>query len=215
MESVRNFSVFENTTFYEPRYKDSSMVVSCFILAIIIEIFGNDFFAALLLYEKYSIQESKQTIINKLATSLCICGIIQNLLSCPLLTYKLTIQTLGKISLNPSKSEIEMYFTDHYGALIATYTIVGCMIYSSLILAEITVLKCLYIKNWSKMAMAEDNFWSKILIIVNSIISGSCVFIRLYLGEANTNFHYFRLRNSHLIEYNLQPHVIHRNINTW
>ena len=97
MESHINFSVFENTTFNEPRYKDSSMVLSCFILAIIIEIFGNGFLSALLIYEEYLIEQNKRTIINKLVTSLCICGIIQNLLSCPLLTYKLTIQTLGKI----------------------------------------------------------------------------------------------------------------------
>ena len=113
------------------------------------------------------------------------------------------------------KSYLYYVYTDHYSALIATYTIVGCMIYSSLILAEITILKCLYITNWSKMAIADDDFWSRILIAINLIISGSCVFIRLYLGEAHTNLHYFRLRASHLIEYNLQPNFLHKTVNRW
>ena len=108
-----------------------------------------------------------------------------------------------------------MCVSDHFGALLATYTVVFCMIYSSLILADITILKCLYINNWSKMAMAEDNFWSRILIVLNLIISGSCVFIRLYLGEASTNFHYVRLSNSHLMENSLQSNILHRRINTW
>ena len=41
---------------------------------------------------------------------------------------------------------------------MVTYTIVLNMVFSALTLAEMTILKCLYISKWSKMAMIEDDF---------------------------------------------------------
>ena len=82
----------------------------------------------------------------------------------------------------------------HNAAVLCVYTIVASMLFSALTLAEMTVLKCLYISSWSKMAMIEDDFLAKIITEVNTIITGICIFVRIYLEEPISNFHYMKLR---------------------
>ena len=82
----------------------------------------------------------------------------------------------------------------HNAAVLCVYTIVASMIFSALTLAEMTVLKCLYISSWSKMAMIEDDFLAKIITEVNTVITGICIFVRIYLEEPISNFHYMKLR---------------------
>ena len=81
----------------------------------------------------------------------------------------------------------------HNAAVICVYTIVASMLFSALTLAEMTVLKCLYISSWSKMAMIEDDFLAKIITEVNIVITGICIFVRIYLEEPTSNFHYMKL----------------------
>ena len=43
------------------------------------------------------------------------------------------------------------------------------------------------------MAMIEDDFLAKIITEVNIVITGICIFVRIYLEEPTSNFHYMKL----------------------
>ena len=92
------------------------------------------------------------------------------------------------------KDVLNLIFIEHTTAVMATYTIVVNMVYSALTLAEMTILKCLYISKWSKMAMIADEFLARILAELNFFISIMMTLIRIYLDEPMNNLHYIRLR---------------------
>ena len=77
---------------------------------------------------------------------------------------------------------------------MVTYTIVFNMVYSALTLAEMTILKCLYISKWSKMAMIEYDFMARMLAEFNFCFSIMSTLIRIYLNEPMNNIHYLKLR---------------------
>ena len=85
-------------------------------------------------------------------------------------------------------------YLGHNAAIMVTYTIVFNMVFSALTLAEMTILKCLYISKWSKMAMIEDDFVARILTEGNILISMTTTFVRIYLGEPMNNYHYINSR---------------------
>ena len=104
---------------------------------------------------------------------------------------------------------------ENTAAVMATYTIVFNMVYSAFTLAEMTILKCLYISKWSKMAMIEDDFLARILAEFNFFISITMTLIRIYLDEPMNNLHYIRLRG---FQQSYLPDNYHSSIstiNTW
>ena len=114
-----------------------------------------------------------------------------------------------------SKLVIYLIFIDHTAAVMATYTIIVNMVYSAFTLAEMTILKCLYISKWSKMAMIEDDFLARILAEFNLFISITMTLIRIYLDEPMNNLHYIRLRGFQQSNLPEKYQTSFSTINTW
>ena len=98
---------------------------------------------------------------------------------------------------------------------MATYTVIVNMVYSAFTLAEMTILKCLYISKWSKMAMIEDDFVARILSEFNFFISITSTLIRIYLDEPMNNLHYIKLRGFQRSIIPENYHSFRSTINTW
>ena len=98
---------------------------------------------------------------------------------------------------------------------MATYTIVFNMVYSAFTLAEMTILKCLFISKWSKMAMIEDDFVARILAEFNFFSSIMSTLIRIYLDEPMHNLHYIKLRGFQQSYLPDNYHYSISTINTW
>ena len=71
----------------------------CCFFTLIVEIFGNGNLLIMLIYERFAMDPQKRTVNNQLIFNLCFSNIIQNLISCPLLTYRMLVSPLGKLSL--------------------------------------------------------------------------------------------------------------------
>ena len=106
-------------------------------------------------------------------------------------------------------------YLGHNAAIMVTYTIVFNMVYSALTLAEMTILKCLYISKWSKMAMIEDDFVARILSEFNFFISITSTLIRIYLDEPMNNLHYIKLRGFQQSNLPENYRSFRSTINTW
>ena len=104
---------------------------------------------------------------------------------------------------------------ENTAAVMATYTIVFNMVYSAFTLAEMTILKCLFISKWSKMAMIEDDFLARILAEFNFFISIMSALIRIYLDEPMNNLHYIRLRGFQQSNLPEKYHTSFSTINIW
>ena len=98
---------------------------------------------------------------------------------------------------------------------MATYTVIVNMVYSAFTLAEMTILKCLYISKWSKMAMIEDDFVARILSEFNFFISITSTLIRIYLDEPMNNLHYIKLRGFQQSNLPENYRSFRSTINTW
>ena len=72
--------------------------ICCFI-TLIVEIFGNGNLLIMMIYERFAMDPQKRTVNNQLIFNLCFSNIIQNLISCPLLTYRMLVSPLGNLSL--------------------------------------------------------------------------------------------------------------------
>ena len=177
----------------------------CCFFTFIVEIFGNGNLLIMMIYERFAMDPQKRTVNNQLIFNLCFSNIIQNLISCPLLTYRMLVSPLGNLSLESFPNFFILHtwfwdcicnliFIDHTCAVMATYTIVVNMVYSAFTLAEMTLLKCLYISKWSKMAMIEDDFLARMLAEFNLFFSIMSTLIRIYLDEPMNNIHYIKLR---------------------
>ena len=197
----------------------------CCFFTFIVEIFGNGNLLIMMIYERFAMDPQKRTVNNQLIFNLCLSNIIQNLISCPLLTYRMLVSPLSKLSLksfshffighNSKSVNVNLIFIDHTGAVMATYTIVVNMVYSALTLAEMTILKCLYISKWSKMAMIEDDFLARIFAEFNFFISITMTLIRIYLDEPMNNLHYIRLRGFQQSNLPEKYQTSFSTINTW
>ena len=70
--------------------------ICCFI-TLIVEIFGNGNLLIMMIYERFAMDPQKRTVNNQLIFNLCLSNLIQNLISCPLFTYRLLVSPLGKL----------------------------------------------------------------------------------------------------------------------
>ena len=70
----------------------------CCFFTFIVEIFGNGNLLIMMVYERFGMDPQKRTVNNQLIFNLCVSNIIQNLISCPLLTYRMLVSPLGKLS---------------------------------------------------------------------------------------------------------------------
>ena len=86
-------------------------------------------------------------------------------------------------------------FIGHGLALLCLYVTSWTLLYAPLTLAEIAIMKALYILKWHRMAMFDDNFLSKIICGFNCLVSGLIIMVRISTQEYYGNYHYQALRN--------------------
>ena len=68
----------------------------CIVLAIIIEILGNGLLILVIVYEKFTMDPQKRTVINQLVTIACFFFLIQNIFGVPIMTYIIIVKDAGK-----------------------------------------------------------------------------------------------------------------------
>jgi len=69
----------------------------CIVLATVIEIIGNGLLALVIVYEKFTMDPQKRTVINQLVTIACFIFLIQNIFGVPIMTYIIIVKDAGKI----------------------------------------------------------------------------------------------------------------------
>ena len=67
----------------------------CIVLAIIIEIVGNGLLILVIVYEKFTMDPQKRTVINQLVTIACFFFLIQNIFGVPIMTYIIIVKDAG------------------------------------------------------------------------------------------------------------------------
>ena len=75
---------------------DPTFIGICCFITSIVEIFGNGNLLIMMIYERFAMDPQKRTVNNQLVFNLCLSNLIQNLISCPLFTYRLLVSPLGK-----------------------------------------------------------------------------------------------------------------------
>ena len=91
-------------------------------------------------------------------------------------------------------------FLDFYslGHEIAHFQILatsGVTYFVTISLAQITILRCLYINNWGRMVMVEDNFIARICYQFNLLICFMFTMTKVGLEQYHGNYHYHAARN--------------------
>ena len=76
---------------------DSTFIGICCFITSIVEAFGNGNLLIMMIYERFGMDPQKRTVNNQLIFNLCLSNLIQNLISCPLFTYRLLVSPLGKL----------------------------------------------------------------------------------------------------------------------
>ena len=74
-------------------------------------------------------------------------------------------------------------------AVINVYGAYGCTLYLLLTITEIIVLKVIYINKFSTIAMVNEYFLKKVLILSNFTVIGVYILILLSLREYETSSH--------------------------
>ena len=69
----------------------------CIVLAIVIEIIGNGLLVLVIVYEKFTMDPQKRTVINQLVTIACFFFLIQNIFGVPIMTYIIIVKDAGKM----------------------------------------------------------------------------------------------------------------------
>ena len=74
-----------------------ALIMICIVLAIDIEIIGNGLLVLVIVYEKFTMDPQKRTVINQLVTIACFFFLIQNIFGVPIMTYIIIVKDAGKI----------------------------------------------------------------------------------------------------------------------
>ena len=172
-------------------------VVVCCIVCAVIEIVGNGLLTLMIIHEKFCMDPKKRTAINQLMTYMCIWLILHNLVGAPLMTYSIYVKDTGKNYLPISVLAISKFLL-HLGHEIAHFQILattGITYFCSISLAQITILRCLYINNWGRMVMVDDDFIARICYQFNILICTMFTIIKADLEQYHGNYHYLAARN--------------------
>ena len=97
------------------------------------------------------------------------------------------------------KKLIFINFDNYVGINLACYTIYGITTYHwyfALTVTEMSIMKCLYLWKWHRMAMVDDDFLSGFLINFNKIFCFLPIMARIILNEpeSNPHLHYATLK---------------------
>ena len=74
-------------------YKEA---IICVAIAIIISIVGNGLLSLIIVYEKFTMDPQKRTVINQLVSHACQLLLIHNFVGIPLMTYVIIVDDAGK-----------------------------------------------------------------------------------------------------------------------
>ena len=70
--------------------------IICIIIATIISVLGNGLLSLIIVYEKYTMDPQKRTVINQLVSHACQLLLIHNSIGIPLMTYVIIVDDVGK-----------------------------------------------------------------------------------------------------------------------
>ena len=70
--------------------------IICIAIAIFISILGNGLLSLIIIYEKYTMDPQKRTVINQLVSHACQLLLIHNFVGIPLMTYVIIVDDIGK-----------------------------------------------------------------------------------------------------------------------
>ena len=118
----------------------------------------------------------------------------------PLMTYSIYVKDTGKNCCKVSFAKNWSVSWDflHIGHAIAHFQILatsGITYFVTISLAQITILRCLYINNWGRMVMVEDNFIARICHQFNLLICTIFTVVKAGLEQYLGNYHYHAARN--------------------
>jgi hypothetical protein len=154
-------------------YDQPVYVGSCVATTVSVEVIGNGLLYIIIMYEKFGMDPQKRTAINQLLSKVCWMLIMTNLTIFPFMVMR---------TLFGPQSE-----------LVASWIVHGMtfsMLHNCLTLAEMMILKCLYLFFWPRMAMLEDTLVAQLCGLFNLMISSICTSTRLHLGEYHANPHF-------------------------
>ena len=154
-----------------------TVIVSIF-LGIILELFGNGLLYGIFIYEKYGVDSQRRTMINMLLSHICFSCIFLNIFSMPFWIYGIFLSSDG---------------IGYHLALWTGFVNTSSMYYIGFSMAQIMILKCLYLTKWSTMALLDDYFFETFLTLNNILMAIMISFIRLGMGEFDSNIHIIKL----------------------
>ena len=71
---------------FETESIEPNEAMFCIIIAIVVEIVGNGLLILVLVYEKFTMDPQKRTIINQLVSHVCLWLLLHNIIGIPILT---------------------------------------------------------------------------------------------------------------------------------
>ena len=83
---------------FETNIRELHEALICIIIAIVIEIIGNGLLILVIVYERFTMDPQKRTVINQLVSIACLIFIIHNIIGVPIMTYILLVNDGGKHS---------------------------------------------------------------------------------------------------------------------
>ena len=87
-----------NSTFqisFETNSVQPYKAVICIVIAVLIEIIGNGLLILVIVYEKFTMDPQKRTVINQLVSIACFIFLIQNIIGVPIMTYIIIVKDAG------------------------------------------------------------------------------------------------------------------------
>ena len=169
-------------------WNDNPIVFLSLILATVFcETFGNFGLLCLILFEKYGMDSLKRNVTNQLASSICMAGIFTFVFIGPGLLYRLLI--------GPVPTFLGIWVA--YGSLMS-------FLFSLFTLTQQSVLKCLYISYFSRLAPISDYFIAIFLNIFNFILAVMLSLMCLLAIQGFDPFTSFMVGNSAPIDFSFQ-----------
>ena len=170
------FEHFQNESFHivSNREENPLLFFSLLVVTALGETFGNVGLLCLIFFEKYGMDPLKRNVTNQLTSSICIAGIFTLISIIPGVLYRLLVGPLPTL----------MGMWIDCGAMISG-------LFTLFTLTQQSVLKCLYISYFSRLAPISDYFIAMFLNIFNLVFI-SLVVLMFYISVAEvdpvTNF---------------------------
>ena len=96
---MRNITRMNSTNqiHFETNSAQPYKAVICITIAVLIEIVGNGLLILVIVYERFTMDPQKRTVINQLVSIACFIFVIQNIIGVPIMTYIIIVKDAGKL----------------------------------------------------------------------------------------------------------------------